>query len=124
MTGIFAYLLYINYVFTLLERQIVCAPFSALLLCRRERHGGRWSLRKWRICSCRLSRLLSLNGAIDGPGIDTVEPTSLIFAGINIERHGQFFSTLYVELLNTIFTKNAEAHFSWILVVSLQYILL
>lgn len=58
------------------------------------------------------------------PGTDTVEPTSLPFARINIERYIQLFTHLDIELLYLVCPKHIKAHSARILVVCFDDILL
>ena len=44
-------------------------------------------------------------------GADTVEPTSLILTGLNIERHTHILSLLDVETLQAVLTEHGKAHF-------------
>ena len=105
----------------MLERQVVCASctsFGCRFRLWREWCGG--SI-EWRHRSS--VRLLCWH-AINLPHIDLIEPTALILMGVNVERNGQFLSTLYVELLDAILTKYPEANLLGILVVCFDYILL
>ena len=58
------------------------------------------------------------------PSTDGVVPTTLVLAGIHIERYRQFFTHLYIELLNLFSAKHIEAHLTWVLTVILDNILL
>lgn len=105
-----------------LEWQIVCAVLTGRLLCGRERCcivGGR--------CSGGSGRLYGSCGlciSVDGPCVDAIEPAAVVFMCINVERHGQLFSALYVELLDSFFSEYTEATFAWVLVVSLDNVFL
>lgn len=55
------------------------------------------------------------------PGSDAVEPAVLPLAGVNVERNGQFFVHLDVELFYLVVAKDFKAHFAWILSVVFYY---
>ncbi len=114
-----------------LERQVVrtatgVGSRSCGRLGRRERSRGTtgWSgCTHWRERSG--TRLHTTHRAHHGirvhslyvPGAHTVEPTPLILMGINVERHHDFLSTLYVELSQAISTKHVEHQFLRILLM-------
>ena len=53
-----------------------------------------------------------------------IKPTSVILPGVNIELYGDFFTSLYVELLDAVLSKDVEQHLTGILTWYFDYILL
>ena len=53
-----------------------------------------------------------------------IEPTSLVFARINVELNCQFVSILNIELFDTILTKNVKHTTLWVLTWYFKNILL
>ena len=51
------------------------------------------------------------------PCTDTVEPAVLPLTRVDVERNGQFFAHLDIELFDLVGSEHIEAHFAWILVV-------
>ena len=92
------------------ERQVV-ATSSSRLLCGRERrrcslhsisHGSTyWSTH-------RSTSRSTYRRAAHVIGTNFVEPTAIVFVGINIEADGNILALLNIELLDAIFTKEAE----------------
>ena len=97
------------------ERQVVLF----ITCCKIHRSGRR---RRERSTGSR-SRLRSTH-TLNLPCADTVKPSSLPFACIDIERNGQFFAQLDVELADFIFTEYVETHSARILVMCFNDILL
>lgn len=104
-----------------LEGQVVCAvACGRSCLRRRERRA-----------TCRsglLHRLRSRSGrlyvAVYRPRVDRIEPSAIVLMRVNVERHGQLFAALYVEVVYLVFAKHPEAAFAGILVVCLNYVFL
>ena len=44
-------------------------------------------------------------------GADAVEPTAIVFTGIDVEEHLYFLTNLYVKTAQTVFAKDREYHF-------------
>ena len=102
-----------------LERKVVSGPVSSRLLNGRER-GGSLGSGNW-LCTCllRLERRGGWNGLSYGAaqnveGTYFIEPASLPFMSIYVELNGQLLPGLNIELFDTVFTKEAEYHFSWV----------
>lgn len=119
------------------EWQVVGSTVAGRLLCRwewsrrgrssrchgvgrREGHGGGGCTGNGSGSGNRLSYLPTN----DVEGSNFVEPTAVIFVSVNIELNGQLFAGLNVELLDAVFTKEAEHTLAWILAWHFDDILL
>ena len=92
---------------------------------RRERRGcgiglalSRW---EWRCTDIGYRGHLTTNDVV---GADIVEPTTIIFAGIDIELDGDILAILNIELLDAVFTKDIKQTTSGILARDLNHIFL
>ena len=90
-----------------LEWQIVGRAFCGWLLCWWEGSRSTASGRE-RACLRRADTGLRNLSAHDVVGTDIVKPTTLIFAGVDIELNGQIFTILNIELLDAVLTKEVE----------------
>ena len=84
-----------------LEGQIVGATLACRLLSGREGRGSRSDT----------SHRGTSNGYLTTQhvvGTDIVEPTALIFVGVDIELDGDILVHLNIELLNPVFSENTE----------------
>ena len=124
MRPVFSFQLYNQY--GCLEWQTICTVGVCRLLGRRERSSGssgssRGCSRHW-VC-VRHSRC-RLDVAVYCPCTDIVEPASLVLVRINVERHCHLLTHLDIELVYLVLTKDPEATFLWIGVMSLYDIVL
>ncbi len=62
-----------------------------------------------------------LNVAVYRPCIDLVEPSSVVLVSVDVERNGQFFTSLYIEVIDFLLTEHPEAAFARVLVVCFYY---
>ena len=93
------------------------------VLSRKIYRSGRCRIH-WRERSrLRRDRLVCAN-PVYLPGTDTVKPTSLPFARVNVERNIQFFTQLDIKLLYLVRPKHVKTHPARILVMRFDYILL
>ena len=90
-----------------LERKIIGRALRSRFLCGRERRGGTASRREWCLTTHRSSRLLHLS-TYHIIGTDIIEPTTIIFTGINIKLYRQILTLLDIELLDAILTENVK----------------
>ena len=58
------------------------------------------------------------------PGTDVVEPTILPLTAIDVERYGELFTQLDVELFNFVSSEEIETHLTGVLVVCFQHVFL
>ena len=107
-----------------LERQVVGA-FSFGCRCggkRRVGCGGCGGWRDWRTCrcadgsgdGCRRERLIAKRGGVyltNIVGSDAVEPTAIVFTGIDVEEYLYFLPDLNIKTAQTVFSKDGEHHF-------------
>ena len=106
-----------------LERQVVSTIFHRCLVCRWEGSLSLWGSSLYRSAT----HWRSSNGShatLYVESSDLVEPTSIIFMSIYIERYRQFFTHLNIKLFDTILTKETKHTLSGILSGHLNYILL
>lgn len=114
--------------FLCLERQVISCTLSSRLLCRGEWCRG--CIRSGRCC-CLLRRERCSGGygachltADNVVGTNIVEPTSVVFTGINIKLNRDFLARLNIKLLDTILAKDVEQHLSGILTRNLNHVFL
>ena len=102
---------------TILKGQVVGTAFSSGFLSGRERSGGTLRV-SGRLRRERRSHRSSTGSSGYGSGTthhiigtDIVEPAAIELVGIDIERDGDIFTHLDIELLDTVFAKNAKNTF-------------
>ena len=101
----------------MLEGKVIGRITSSKVRSRSGSYGLSWCYSR-----SNLSRLSCYT--VHLPSTDGVVPTTLVLAGIHIERYRQLFTHLYIELLNLFSAKHIEAHLTWVLTVILDNILL
>jgi len=118
-----------------LERQVVGGSLAGRLLCCWERCCGIICNRLLRGEGTGRGRCGACDGGSGGDGLshlatddvegtDVVEPTALILVRVNVELHGDIFTSLDVELLDAIFSKDAEDHAARVLSGNLNHVVL
>ena len=99
-----------------------CSTSSRLSCSSRSAH---WSCTHWREWSTRLHTTHSTSYGVRIytlyiPSTNAIEPTTIIFVSIQVERNQEFLTTLDIKLSKTVSTENIKAQLLRILLMSLD----